>query len=220
VTELSGSDAFGDHGSAEPEEPPPLQRALDLFVFAPFGIALTVAEDLPTLITKGRQRFESDVRNARVIGQFVVTHGEREVRERVGKLLRRDDPETDPTGHGGAAATTTPTTTAAGSATAGPVAATTTPPVPKPKPAPDPADGLIVDGALAGYDTLSASQVVRRLESLGEDELRAVHRHEASHRNRRTILNRAHQLLEGAATRGADAPFPDEPAPEPDRPSA
>jgi hypothetical protein len=28
--------------------------------------------------------------------------------------------------------------------------------------------------------------------------LRAVCRHEASHRNRRTILNRAHQLLEGA----------------------
>ena len=44
-----------------------------------------------------------------------------------------------------------------------------------------------------GYDTLSASQVVRRLESLGPDELRAVHRYEASHRNRRTILNRAHQ---------------------------
>ena len=29
-------------------------------------------------------------------------------------------------------------------------------------------------------------------------ELRAVCRHEASHRNRRTILNRAQQLLEGA----------------------
>ena len=55
-----------------------------------------------------------------------------------------------------------------------------------------------VDAALAGYDTLSASQVVRRLESLGPDELRAVCRHEASHRNRRTILNRAQQLLEAA----------------------
>ncbi len=37
--------------------------------------------------------------------------------------------------------------------------------------------------------------MVRRLESLGPDELRAVHRHEASHRNRRTILNRTNQLL-------------------------
>ena len=68
----------------------------------------------------------------------------------------------------------------------------------RPKPAADPADAIIVDTALAGYDTLSASQVVRRLESLGPDELRAVRRHEASHRNRRTILNRAQQLLEGA----------------------
>jgi hypothetical protein len=57
----------------------------------------------------------------------------------------------------------------------------------------------VVRRALADYDTLSASQVVRRLESLGEDELRAVQRYEASHRNRRTILNRAGQLLDSGA---------------------
>ena len=38
--------------------------------------------------------------------------------------------------------------------------------------------------------------MVRRLESLGPDELHAVQRYEASTRNRRTILNRASQLLE------------------------
>jgi hypothetical protein len=207
VSEHTDGEASSD-GDDGPAEPLPLQRALDLFVFAPFGIALTVAEDLPALITKGRQRFEHDVRNARVIGQFVVTYGQREVKERVGKLLHSDpepgaDADGDATGDGSS-----------------PGAASTAPTAPTPKPAPDPADGVIVDGALAGYDTLSASQVVRRLESLGPDELRAVHRHEASHRNRRTILNRAHQLLEGAAARGAAAPFPDEPTPEPDRPSA
>jgi hypothetical protein len=53
-----------------------------------------------------------------------------------------------------------------------------------------------VEGALADYDTLSASQVVRRLESLGPDQLRAVQRYESSTRNRRTILNRAGQLLD------------------------
>jgi hypothetical protein len=68
-------------------------------------------------------------------------------------------------------------------------------PLTAPRPAPDPADGVLVEQALADYDTLSASQVVRRLESLGPDVLRAVHRHEASHRNRRTILNRTSQLL-------------------------
>ena len=57
---------------------------------------------------------------------------------------------------------------------------------------PEPSSGA----RLADYDTLSASQVVRRLESLGPEELRAVQRYEASTRNRRTILNRAGQLLE------------------------
>ena len=64
------------------------------------------------------------------------------------------------------------------------------------RPAPDPAAAAIVGGALADYDTLSASQVVRRLESLGPEELDAVRRYEASTRNRRTILNRAGQLLD------------------------
>jgi len=58
----------------------------------------------------------------------------------------------------------------------------------------------IVGGALADYDTLSASQVVRRLESLGPEELDAVRRYEGSTRNRRTILNRAGQLLDGQSS--------------------
>ena len=169
----------------DPEpDPGPVRRALDLFVFAPVGVALTMAEDLPALIVKGRQRFENDVRNARLVGKFVVTHGQRDVVGRVSRLLYGDAPAPTPpeseseSGRGGAGA-------GAGAPTAA-------------KPAADPADALTVDAALAGYDTLSASQVVRRLESLGPDELRAVYRHEASHRNRRTILNRAQQLLEGA----------------------
>jgi hypothetical protein len=163
----------------EPDEPNPLRRILDLFVFAPVGVALTVAEDLPGLISKGRQRIGTEISNARVVGELVVTQGQREVTERIGGLLRRDPPE--------------PTTADAPPA---PTDETPDPPATAPKPAPDPADEAIVEGALAGYDTLSASQVVRRLESLGDDALRAVYRHEASHRNRRTILNRTSQLLD------------------------
>jgi hypothetical protein len=69
-----------------------------------------------------------------------------------------------------------------------------------------------VSGALADYDTLSASQVVPRLESLGPDELEAVLRYEASHRNRRTIMRRASQLLDegtdGTGHGAAPAPQP------------
>jgi hypothetical protein len=157
-----------------------------------------MAEDLPALIVKGRQRFESDVRNARLVGKFVVTHGQRDVVGRVSRLLYGDapaPPEAAPV------ASTAPRTDAAAAPAPGAAAgvpASAKPAGGSPKPAADPADAITVDAALAGYDTLSASQVVRRLESLGPDELRAVCRHEASHRNRRTILNRAQQLLEGA----------------------
>jgi hypothetical protein len=187
-----------DGADSEPE-PSPVRRALDIFVFAPVGVALTVAEDLPALIVKGRQRFESDVRNARIVGQFVVTHGQRDVVGRVSKLLHGEPP--------------VPTAPVAERAPESPADAWPTPtptPAPwptseaaSPQPAADPADAITVDAALAGYDTLSASQVVRRLESLEPDVLRAVQRHESSHRNRRTILNRAQQLLEGA---GPDRP--------------
>ncbi|HWE66573.1 MAG TPA: hypothetical protein VG298_08005 [Acidimicrobiales bacterium] len=189
---------MSDDASSE-EEPNALRRTLDLFVFAPVGVALTVAEDLPSLIAKGRQRVETEIRNARVVGQFVVTQGQQDLTQRMGKLLHGDPaaaPESDGTTEPAPAAPTPPTpATPAPAAPAAPAPAAPAPAAPKPEP--DPADGAIVERALAGYDTLSASQVVRRLESLGPDELRAVHRHEASHRNRRTILNRTNQLLEG-----------------------
>ncbi len=51
--------------------------------------------------------------------------------------------------------------------------------------------------AIPGYDSLSASQVVQRLEGLSPVELEEVRAHEATHRQRRTILHRVEQLLTG-----------------------
>ena len=190
-----------DGSDAVEEEATPLQRALDLLVFAPVGIALTVAEDLPGLIGKGHRRFETDVQNARIVGRIVVAQGQRHLVERVGKLLHLTssdgtDDVSDPT------APTAPTDSTEGAEGAegaqkaqGAAAVVSARPTPSPKPQADPADEIIVEGALAGYDTLSASQVVRRLESLGPADLEALKRYEASHRNRHTILNRAHQIL-------------------------
>jgi hypothetical protein len=48
--------------------------------------------------------------------------------------------------------------------------------------------------AIPGYDALSASQVVPRLDALRASELEAVRVYEAAHRGRRTILNRIAQL--------------------------
>jgi hypothetical protein len=181
---------------AEPghEETNPVRRTIDLLVFAPVGMAITVAEDLPTLVAKGRERLEGQIRNAHVIGRFVVTQAQSDLTQRVGKLLHGEVTSSAADQSDEEAAPPAPMTTATTDTDA---------PASAPRPAPDPADGVIVEQALEGYDTLSASQVVRRLESLGPEQLRAVHRHEASHRNRRTILNRTHQLLEGGPADGA-----------------
>ena len=206
----SDADPEPDTAPDPDSEPSPVRRALDFLVLAPVGLALTVAEELPAIIVGGRQRFETDVRNARIVGQFVVTRAQRDVVGRVSKLLHGESTDPAPASTAADTRSGSGSRSDAASASAHASAAPTTPPpvepvvpTPTPTPAADPADALVVDAALAGYDTLSASQVVRRLESLGPDELRAVYRHEASHRNRRTILNRAQQLLEGA---GPDRP--------------
>ena len=48
--------------------------------------------------------------------------------------------------------------------------------------------------AIPGYDALSASQVVERLDGLDATELQAVRAYESAHRNRRTILGKIDQL--------------------------
>ncbi len=157
----------------------PLRRAFDLCLFAPVGLAVTVVEDLPELIDKGRRKVELQLGNAHVVGRFVVNKSQRGVSERLDGLLGGGTEATSPGDEDGSQ-------TVAQAAWERRV--------------PDPAAEAIVGGALADYDTLSASQVVRRLESLGPNELRAVQRYEASTRNRRTILNRAGQLLEERPT--------------------
>ena len=56
-------------------------------------------------------------------------------------------------------------------------------------PAPDPSTLAITD-----YDSLSASQVVPRLDSLAVDELEGIRVYEAATRGRKTILNKIAQL--------------------------
>jgi hypothetical protein len=153
------------------------RRPLDLCIFAPVGLAMNVKEDLPGLIGKGRDRVEQEISNARVAGEYVVGRFQRRVSARLENLLHTGDGATPD-------APDEP----------GPTAPRAAPPAARP--APDAADAATLGAALADYDTLSASQVVRRLEGLGPDELRAVQRYESATRHRRTILNRASQLLE------------------------
>jgi hypothetical protein len=154
-----------------------LRRTLEACIFAPVGVAVNIVEDLPGLIDKGRDRVEQEISNARVAGEYVVGRLQRRLSARLDSLLHNRDE----------AAPETPAKADPATPSAAPPAA---------RPAPDAADAATLGAALADYDTLSASQVVRRLEGLGPEELRAVQRYESATRHRRTILNRASQLLE------------------------
>jgi hypothetical protein len=186
-------------GRGEQGEKSPLRRTLDLCVFAPVGAAVTLAEELPQLIEKGRRRVELQLGNAHVVGRFVVHKGRRDLAGRIDEILNNgvEAARAAERAEQTTKQTTEPSTPAAPSAPVPPPA----PDVSATAPAPDPMVEATVRRSLSDYDTLSASQVVRRLESLGHDELRAVQRYEASHRNRRTILNRASQLLDTGAPR-------------------
>jgi hypothetical protein len=186
-------------GGGEQGAKSPLRRTLDLCVFAPVGAAMTLAEELPELIEKGRRRVELQLGNAHVVGRFVVHKGRRDLAGRIDEILN----------NGVEAARAAQAAERATEPTApGPPSAPVRAPAPvvsRPEAAPDPMAEATVRRALSDYDTLSASQVVRRLDSLGYEELRAVQRYEAAHRRRRTILNRASQLLD-TGTPGTPGP--------------
>lgn len=145
---------------------------------------MSVVEEIPELIAEGRRRLELQLGNALFVGRFVVNQKQRELSARLDGLFGNANA---PQGEA-PDATSEPETAA---------------PAPE-RPAPDPAAAAVVGRALADYDTLSASQVVRRLESLGPEELDAVRRYEGSTRNRRTILNRAGQLLDEQSSGPSD----------------
>jgi hypothetical protein len=145
----------------------PGRRALDVLVYAPVGFVLTAVEDFPELAEKGRDRLEGQLRNAQVVGRFAVAVGQQRLHDWLG--ADRSPPAPPP---------------------AAP------PPAPPPVIRPPTPSGP-VDAAIPGYDALSASQVVRRLDGLGPSDLETVYRHETATRGRRTILHRAQQLLGG-----------------------
>ena len=163
------------------------ERLLDIFVFVPTGIAVSVAEELPRLAARGRERLGVRVSSARAVGQFAVKAGRGEFRRRSRGLLRRVGPGSDGSSQGqgsGGADSATPRR--------GPVE-----PLIRSVPSPG-SDHVPPVSALSipGFDTLSASQVVQRLDGLTRAELVSVRTYESSTRGRRTILSRVDQLLD------------------------
>jgi len=160
---------------------PIVDQVLDLFVYAPVGLLVSSLEDLhpddiEQLAAKGRGRIGRVLSNARVVGHLTISMGRRAIETEV----RRWRPPTS------------------------------VPETPEQRPTPVRAVGeerqqrmttvprrgeANDDLAIPGYEALSASQVVKRLDGLGPAELEAIYEHEATTRRRRTILHRTQQLL-------------------------
>jgi hypothetical protein len=179
-----------------PQPRSPLDAALDLFVYVPVGLAVTAAEELPKLAAKGRSRVDTQLKTARVVGEFAVASARQQLERR---LAAPPAPAPSAPATGGAPVAPTSTPPAGAAAPVPPPAATArsarqsvspngSPPAP---PGPAPSSSSL---AIPGYDSLSASQVVQRLAGLSSDELAAVAAYERAHRARRTILTRAAQL--------------------------
>lgn len=177
----------------------PLDQALDLFVYLPVGFVFELPRSIPRFIDRGRRQVDqacaiglealhlanpSSDRVARVREQTAATLrglgvapplGDEPVERRAPTLSVVADPAPD---HTSGARTPSNGETAPGPGPTGPVA-----------PAPDPASL-----AIPGYDSLSASQVVPRLEGLTSDELETVRSYEQATRGRKTILSKIAQL--------------------------
>jgi hypothetical protein len=169
-----------------------VDQAADLFVYAPIGLFFEAHSLLPKLAEQGRVH----ARNARMFGQFAVRHGEAQLRRRLegledqaSGLLRMFGLAGDEPGEASGPA-------ASSGAPAGASAAVVdTDAVPSGNgQAPAAPAGDADDLAITDYDSLSASQVVTRLEGLTPDELEAVRSYEATHRGRKTILNTVAQI--------------------------
>lgn len=163
-------------GATEEPQRDALDWVMDRLVYGPYG-ALTELTLNPTEAAEGgRRRLEQQVRNARFLGEMTMTQGSRELKRRVSDLL------------GSRGGPTPATASSAGAPSAKPAGqAPTTPKGPRPDP---------IDHILEGYDDLSASQVVKLLDSLSIEELQTVSAYEIATRGRRTIATRAGQLIE------------------------
>lgn len=183
------------------EKKSPIDNVVELALYAPLGLALTARDHLPDLIARGRQQVTSQVMLARMMGQFAVKEGEKDLRKRVDGLSKTLGdlgllPEPNPPASAPAPAPTPGTVptpppevdvdlTSPNGSTNGAAGAKA--------PAEAPARSR-AELSIPGYDTLSASQVVQRLGGLSADELEDVRDYEAGTRGRRTILSKIAQL--------------------------
>jgi hypothetical protein len=184
MVDFPRTERVGEHRAVS-DQKSAVDRTLDLFVFAPLGLALTARELMPKLAEQGRQQVQQQVTTARFVGEFAVQ-----------RLRRRADAVLVELG-------LTPEQRAKGVPSSAPPSRFDASPAPSYA---GEGNGQVTAGvdrapradpstlAIPGYDSLSASQVVQRLTGLTRPELEAVRAYEEAGRGRKTILTRVAQL--------------------------
>ncbi|HYF46716.1 MAG TPA: hypothetical protein VD926_10940 [Acidimicrobiales bacterium] len=154
------------------------EQLVDAALFAPLGLALEARRLYPELVARGRRQLLF----TRTVGKFAVRRGQHRLDDLVatgvglvGGFLPGGDDGAAPVSEEVAVPASDPDLVA----------------VPD-----EPAAPAIDDAHLAipDYDSLSAFQVMPRLEALDPADLDAVRLYEESTRGRRTILNKIAQL--------------------------
>jgi Zn-dependent protease with chaperone function len=147
-------------------------------VYAPLGVLTMVHQDLPGIIAAGKARVDSKLTMAKFIGKMAVRQVTTELDRRLDEAERARD---------GVEATIIADVAHLIAPTSLPAAV-----IDAVVHAPELVDAATLP--IDGYDSLAASQVVLRLGSLTPSELAAIAAYESSHRARRTILGKIHQL--------------------------
>lgn len=169
----------------------PLERCVELLVYAPIGLAMFAKDTFPTFmkmfvargqteVTQRRKTAETQAGQYKTIGQIAVKYGGPEVRrqaEAAAGTVRKRAEDTI----AGIAATPKPTAPKSSGSTGEPSPSAN---------APLGQDAL----AIPEYDLLSATQVIDRLKGLARPDLLAVQAYESAHRARTTILGKIAQL--------------------------
>src|SRR5688572_6447487 len=149
----------------------PIEHAVDLFFYAPLGLLLNAEEMIPQLVEKGRQQTTV----ARMAGRYALKQGRKQAEKAVARVQEQL-----------------------------PGARIITPEPARPRAVPEPAHSPprvasnsgppATSLAIPDYDSLSASQVVPRLDGLAAEELDAVRQYETANRGRQPILNKVARL--------------------------
>jgi hypothetical protein len=199
-----------------PDEPSGTDRALELLVYGPIGLAAYLRDTAPSFlrlfVNRGRavvdgqrKSVESQLGNARAVGEFASVQGAPQVRRAVEDALASVQGAPQVRRAVEDALATARAYTEEAIAYLGGLAAGGPPPADGPRAAPRvdtpafsvPSSRRHDDAArlaIRDYDELSASQVVERLAGLPRGELDAIRAYEASHRGRKTVLGKIEQL--------------------------